>query len=153
MTPHPQNPIDPGKSIFGCPLGATEAEIIQSLGEPNGKVDLGPNKTGLFYFNNCALLILWDGVLGGGCFQTSPMLQNRSSYSAQNTFSMTNGIGLETPLAKAKEILGDKLDIGESLFDVSYRVEDSLVTIKSSCRMPEGIPDEEALKDINNYFI
>ena len=145
--------IDPGKSIFGCPLGATEAEIIQALGEPNGKVDLGPNKTGLFYFNNCALLILWDGVLGGGRFETTPMLRNRSSFSAQNTFSMTNGIALEAPLAKAKEILGDKLDIGESLYNISYQEGDSLVTIQSSCRMPEGVSAEVSRKDINNYSI
>ena len=146
--------VDPGKSIFGCPHGSTEAEIIKILGEPEGKVDLGSNKIGLFYNNSRALLILWDGALGGGLFKNRPMLQYQSSYTAADiTISMTNGIALDGPLAKAKEVLGERFQAGESFYQMTYQEGESLVTIQSTCHIPNGISHEVANKDIKNYSI
>jgi nucleoredoxin len=144
--------IDPGKSIFGCPLGASEAEIIKILGEPQGKIDLGQNKIGLLYDNFSNLLILWDGVLGGGAFQSGRIFQN-DLYLGNNMVTLTNGVALKTSLAKAKEILGEKLDISKSMHEATYQAGDSLISLISYSRTPNGVSHEEAAKDINNYTI
>jgi formylglycine-generating enzyme required for sulfatase activity/thiol-disulfide isomerase/thioredoxin len=144
--------IDPGKSIFGCPLGASEAEIIKILGEHQGKIDLGQNKIGLLYDNFCNLLILWDGVLGGGVFKSRPIFGN-DLYRGNNMVTFTNGIALGASLAKAKEILGEKFDASQSLHNITFQEGDSLVTIHSYRRIPNGVSHEEAAKDINNYTI
>ncbi len=142
------------KASLDAPLGSTEAEIIKILGEPEGKVDLGSNKIGLLYHNSQALLTVWDGVLGGGLFQTSSMLLNQAPYTARdNTIFMTNGIALDGPLSKAKEVLGEKFNASDSLYQIAYQEGDSLVTIRSSSRHTPGMSEEDARKDINNYTI
>ena len=146
--------IVPEKFIFDCPWGSTEAEIVNKLGEPEGKVDLGSNKTGLLYHNYKSLLILWDGVLGGGLFKTDPMFRNNTPFPILNdTISLKNGIALGKPLAKAKEILGEKLDISGTLGNTSYQDGDSLISFQSSCRIPNNVARDIALKDINYYHI
>jgi hypothetical protein len=69
-------PCKPSQSIFGCKLGSDRLSIIKQLGEPDVELKLGKNKEGMLYqLGNKlddkyeAILLLWDGKLGGGRFR------------------------------------------------------------------------------------
>jgi S-methylmethionine-dependent homocysteine/selenocysteine methylase len=67
--------------------------------------------------------------------------------------TLTNGVALKTSLAKAKEILGEKLDISKSMHEATYQAGDSLISLISYSRTPNGVSHEEAAKDINKQFM
>jgi nucleoredoxin len=119
-------PCNPSQSIFGCKLGSDRLSIIKQLGKPDVELKLGKNKEGMLYqLGNKiddkyeAILLLWDGKLGGGRFRGgwkgTPVFPYQDIFRDIKTtynivpFYLDNGIALNQPFAYAVSILGKRL--------------------------------------------
>jgi thiol-disulfide isomerase/thioredoxin len=127
-------PCKPSQSIFGCKLGSDRLSIIKQLGEPDVELKLGKNKEGMLYqLGNKlddkyeAILLLWDGKLGGGRFRggwrgnavfpyQDIIREIKTTYNIV-PFYLDNGIGLNQPFAYAAGILGKRLINGNQYID------------------------------------
>jgi hypothetical protein len=103
--------IVPGKSIFGCKIGATETQVITKLGKPAAKIDSGNGEFSLLYGPGCAMEF-WNGKLGGVTI-------------LHENFNLSNGVTSGMNLAEIQKKLGDKFT-GPT---TTYREGSSLVRI------------------------
>jgi thiol-disulfide isomerase/thioredoxin len=151
-------PCDPGKSIYGCNLGSSQADVIKRLGNPIAEFDLGETKRGLLYNEGNSLLLFWNDKLGGGIFSVdsnymhdsiplfpfSAKSRNRKNSEHVLPFTLNNGIGLMQPLPYAQGIIGDNPSESENGGMKSYKDGPSIITL--SCI---GYMDEEITKQTN----
>ena len=151
-------PCDPAKSIYGCDLGSSQADVIKRLGNPIAEFDLGETKRGLLYNEGNSLLLFWNDKLGGGIFSVdsnymhdsiplfpfSAKSLNRKNSEQVLPFTLNNGIGLMQPLPYAQGIIGDNSSESRNDGMKSYRDDPSIITL--SCI---GYMDEEITKQTN----
>ncbi len=130
-TTSPQNAsIDPGKSLLGCPIGSTEEEVIKILGKPFANFRLSDNETALLFYKGTALLGFNHGKLQDGKFSSNSFLNISTSYNKDKTpYALPNGISIGSSLQKAKDILGDRLELNKDFYRASYKDGDFLITL------------------------
>lgn len=114
--------IDPGKSIFGCPYGSTEEEVIKILGQPIGRKQENDKISNLYYGRDCAL-VFEDWRLCGVDLQhdlqdlfTSEQNQENLIFSSAKIddekkqftggWRLTNGVHTGMDFKEAKKICG-----------------------------------------------
>jgi hypothetical protein len=85
--------LDPDRgTIFGVSFGATEGEIVQSLGEPAGFIHLGEHRDALLY-GRSQLLLMWDGKLDGIRISKYALDPFASTWLAENNhWELSNGV-------------------------------------------------------------
>ena len=54
--------VVPAKSLCGVPLGASQTEFEKKFGEPDGRIAMGKERTGLLYGTNF-IVIFWHGKI------------------------------------------------------------------------------------------
>jgi len=79
--------IDPSKSIFGCPIGSSSAEVVSKMGPPICSLDFMNGLTALIYSNDCAMLF-WNKKLGGIQFGYGIINTHREKFAQPNLFWM-----------------------------------------------------------------
>lgn len=82
--PSKDRTIEPGKSIFGCPIGATEEEVIKKLGKPTVQLTPNEQRSSLLYGQNC-ILEFWQGKLIGASI-TRERSRGKSEYEEYEKF-------------------------------------------------------------------
>jgi hypothetical protein len=104
--------IEPGKSFFGCPIGATEEEVIKKLGKPTGKLTPNKQRSSLLYGQNC-MLEFWSGKLIGISISRERSYGKLESEE-DGDWTLSNGISLGMNLAEIKKILGELITEGRN---------------------------------------
>jgi len=103
--------INPGKSIFGCPVGSSKDDVILKLGKPLGEIESGNGRSSLIYGQDCIILFfnnklsgikVSQNVFGYGFFIGDLVFGKNAEWI------LSNGITKEMNLSEVKKILGDK---------------------------------------------
>ena len=103
--------IDPGKSIFGCPIGSSKDDVILKLGKPLGEIESGNGRSSLIYGKDC--IITFSNNKLSGIRISRNFLEYSFSIgdfaSGKNAkWILSNGITQEMNLSEVQKILGDK---------------------------------------------
>jgi hypothetical protein len=151
-TPEPENnpisepskdrTIEPGKSFFVCPIGATEEEVIKKLGKPTGKLTPNKQRSSLLYGQNC-MLEFWSGKLIGVSISRERSFGKLESEE-DGDWTLSNGIRLGMNLAEIKKIRGEIITEGRNFHNVSYEDEGSLVLLRFSSKGSTDTKDLDA---------
>ena len=103
--------IDPGKSIFGCPIGSSKDDVILKLGEPLGEIESGNGRSSLIYGRDCIILFFnnkLSGIKVSQDFLGSSFFIENFAFGKNAKWMLSNGITQEMNLSEVKKILGDK---------------------------------------------
>lgn len=151
-TPEPENNpisepskdrnIEPGKSFFGCPISATEEEVIKKLGKPTGKLTPNKQRSSLLYGQNC-MLEFWSGKLIGVSISRERS-HGKLESEEDGDWTLSNDIRLGMNLAEIKKILGEKITDSSNFYNVSYEDEGSMVLLRFSRKGSTDTKDLEA---------
>jgi hypothetical protein len=110
--------IDPGISIFGCPYGSTEKEVIEKLGPPIGKQSNKAGGSTLFYGEDCALIFengglsgakldrTYDFLFGGHDMRYSSTKENYQTKEKTGGWKLANGVHHMMNIIDAKKLCG-----------------------------------------------
>ena len=110
--------IDPGKSIFGCPYGSTEKEVIEKLGPPIGKQSNKAGGSTLYYGADCALIFTdgglcgaklddtFDFLYGGQDMRFSSIKENYQTKEKTGGWKLANGVHHMMNIIDAKKLCG-----------------------------------------------
>ncbi len=103
--------IDPGKSIFGCPVGSSKDDVILKLGKPLGEIESGNGRSSLIYGKDC-IILFFNNKLSGikvpqNVFGYSFFIED-FAFGKDAKWMLSNGITQEMNLSEVKTILGDK---------------------------------------------
>jgi len=159
VTPPKDLTIDPGKSIFGCPYGSTEKEVMDILGQPVGKIYKGDSSFSLLYGNDSQLKFKDDRLCGVSLqnafdflnsnhpmsFSTSN--RNQDAQSSTGGWRLTNGIQHGMEVSEALKIPGIKTD--EECWRIKYTQNDQLIEIT----LMQSHVNGEKIKYINTLSI
>jgi len=125
--PSKDRTIEPGKSIFGCPIGATEEEVIKKLGKPTGKLTPDEQRIYLLYEKNNFLEFLCGKLIGVSISREISHGQPISEDDGNGMLS--NGIKLGMNLAEIKKILGEKFKKHGNFSTFYYEEEGSMISL------------------------
>jgi thiol-disulfide isomerase/thioredoxin len=151
--------INPGQSIFGCPYGATEKEVIDILGQPIGKAYKNDKSFSIIYGNDTELIFKdekLDGVVikDGIDFldRNQPMsfsksIQNKDKKSITGGWRLPNGLQHGMELGEALKIPGIKTD--EESWRIEYTQNDQLIKIT----LAQKYDNNKLIKYINQLTI
>jgi hypothetical protein len=135
--------IEPDKGPFGIPWGTTEDEFLARFGKPMGYMRVTDTETAMMYGRRY-LFLFEDRVLSGvrvgrGLMDWS--LAQRSTYMSVFDplgWKLDIGLGLESTLAEAEAILGDKLQPRSMGIGPHYETEKARVELLLSRRPKES---------------
>ena len=139
VTPPKDLTIDPGKSIFGCPYGSTEKEVIGILGQPVGKVFKRDESFSLLYGNDSELTFkegrlcgvnlkeAFDFLNRNDSMSFSTPIQNQDGKSTTGGWRLSNGIHHGMEIGEATKIPGMKTD--EEGWRIEYTQNNQLIKI------------------------
>jgi len=130
------NVIDPDKHAFGLAFGSSEEKVISELGNPNGYLQLGVNKTAMIYGKTTAFIFSQDKLCGVNIshriidHSLSGEMPEHKRFNYRSKWKLSNGI----EQGMLKEIVEKitKNQAQKNNYEYSYNTEKAVVELRFS---------------------
>jgi hypothetical protein len=141
--------IDPDEGAYGVPFGATEKQLVETLGPPSGSLQLSPTRTALFYGQSHVFLFRkgnFRGVLLSRFGTLDHRLINYMDMHPRfdaTPWNISPGINAGMNYAQVVRIL--KKPEGRGDYRLSYETDNARVELSFSGTSERGEPESFSL--------